>query len=497
MRPQHPEDTHATRAQLDLSAAPGDMPGPEFRAGMHRVADIVADYLDGVGQRPVVPPIQPGDVRRQLPSAAPEAPEPLAQILADYQRIIEPGTTHWNHPGFMAYFSVTGSGPGILGETLAAALNVNAMLWRTGPAPTELEELVCDWLRQAMGLPAAFHGHINDTASISSMLGLAAARHVGLRNHDIRNLGLAGRADLPTLTIYASNQAHSSIDKAVALLGLGLSNLRKVKCDEFFRMLPEDLERLIRADITADRKPVAVVATVGTTSTTSIDPVPEIAAICRRYNIWLHVDAAYAGVGAMCPELRAQMPGLELADSLVTNPHKWLFTPVDCSVLFVRDKDLFREAFSIVPDYLTTTEPGVTNLMDFGVQLGRRFRALKLWMVMRSFGLEGLRERMRFHCALAKEFESWVAADARFELAAPVPFTTVTFRARRVGPPEDQDRFNEALLARVNAAGPVFISHTKLNNRFTLRLCVGNLRTNRAHLETVWRLVRDEPARSG
>lgn len=472
------------------SGHPGDMPAAEFRAGMHRVADLVADYVAGVGQYPVIPKIQPGDVRRQLPASPPEQPEPLDQILADYKRIIEPATTHWNHPGFMAYFAVTGSGPGIMGETLASALNVNAMLWRTGPAPTELEELACDWVRQAIGLPEVFHGHINDTASISSLLGLAAARHVVLRGYDIRNLGLAGRTDLPALTMYASNQAHSSIDKSVALLGLGLSNLRKVRSDEQFRMVPEDLERLIRADLTAGRKPVAVVATVGTTSTTSIDPVPQISAICKRYNLWLHVDAAYAGVGAMCPELRAMMPGFELADSLVTNPHKWMYVPVDCSLLFVRDKNLFREAFSIIPDYLTTTELNVTNLMDFGVQLGRRFRALKLWMVIRAFGLEGLRARMRSQISLAKEFESWVAADERFELVAPTPFTTVTFRARFQGTPEEQDRRNEALLAQVNAAGPVFVSHTRLNGRFTLRLCVGNLRTRREHLQKAWELIR-------
>ena len=469
---------------------PGDMPPAEFRSAMHRVADLVADYLERVGQYPVIPPIEPGDVRSKLPASPPAAPESLDAILNDYRTIIEPATTHWNHPGFMAYFAVTGSGPGILGESLAAALNVNAMLWRTGPAPTELEELVCDWLRQWMGLPAGFHGHINDTASIGSLLGLAAARHRVLGPLDVRNKGLAGRSDLPRLTMYCSAHAHSSIDKAVALIGIGLENLRKIPADEHYRMQPAALEAAIQADLAAGARPLAVIATVGTTSTTSIDPVPPIAEIARRHGLWLHVDAAYAGTAAICPEFRALMPGLEQADSLVTNPHKWMFVPVDCSVLFVRDKSAFREAFSIVPHYLTTTESNVTNLMDFGVQLGRRFRALKMWMVFRSFGLRGLQDRMRYHCELASEFESWVRADGAFELMAPRPFSTVCFRALGPAAPEAQDALNEALVARVNAAGPVFVSHTKLRNRFVLRICVGNLRTRREHLQTAWDLIR-------
>lgn len=467
---------------------PGDMSPQMFRAAMHQVADMVADYLEGIRRYPVVPKIQPGQVRTALPPAPPELPEPIERILDDYRRFIEPNTTHWNHPGFLAYFAVTGSGPGILGETLAAALNVNAMLWRTGPAPTELEEHACDWLRQLMGLPAEFRGHINDTASISSLLALAAARQ-RLREYDIRQHGLAGRPDLPPLTVYASEQAHSSIGKAAVVLGIGLDNLRKVPTDEAYRMDPAALDAAVRADRAAGRRPIAVVATVGTTSTTSVDPLPAVADICRREGLWLHVDAAYAGVAAICPELRRLMPGLERADSLVTNPHKWLFVPVDCSVLYVRDPELFRETFSIVPYYLTTTESGVTNLMDYGVQLGRRFRALKLWMVLRAFGAAGLRERIRYHCALAAKFADWVRADQRFELAAPVPFSTVCFRALPPLPAVEPDAFNERLLAEVNAAGPVFLSHTRLRNRFVMRLTVGNLRTTPDDIAAAWHLI--------
>lgn len=467
---------------------PGDIPAVEFRQAMHRAADLIADYLAHVHEYPVVPPITPGDVRRQLPPAPPAEPETLERILDDYRTLIEPNTTHWNHPGFMAYFAVTGSGPGIIGEALAAALDVNAMLWRTGPAATELEEHACDWVRQMLDLPAEFRGHINDTASMSSLLALATAREhaAGL---DIRRRGMAGRADLPPLTLYCSDQAHSSIDKAAVTLGFGLENLRHIETDDEFRMRTDALEAAIATDKRAGRRPVAVVATLGTTSTTSVDPVREIAAIARREDMWLHVDGAYALAAGICPEYRPLFNGVELADSIVTNPHKWLFVPVDCSLLFVRDPVLLRRAFSIVPAYLTTTETGVTNLMDYGVQLGRRFRALKLWMVLRRFGVHGLQERIRNHCALARGFADWVQRQPGFELCAPVPFSTVCFRAVPPVSPEEQDAFNERLLAEVNSAGPVLISHTRLHGRHVLRLSVGNLRTTRATLEQAQDLI--------
>jgi aromatic-L-amino-acid decarboxylase len=475
------------------STLPGDVPIADFRAAMHRAADLIADYLKNVDGYPVVPKISPGDVRRALPSLPPEQPEPLERILDDYKKLIEPNVTHWNHPGFLAYFSITGSGPGIIGEALAASLNVNAMLWRTGPAPTELEELVCDWLRQMVGLPPEFRGHINDTASISTLLALAAARH-RLPGLDIRHLGMAGRSDLPPLVVYTSEQAHSSIDKAAITLGFGLANVRRVATDNAFRMDPEVLEAAIAADRSAGRLPVAIVATAGTTSTTSVDPLRAVGAICQREGLWFHIDAAYAGSAAICPEYRVLMDGLEEADSIVLNPHKWLFTPVDCSVMLVRDPEALRAAFSLVPEYLRTNEMGVTNLMDYGVQLGRRFRALKLWMVIRAFGVAGLQERIRAHCALASRFVSWVEAAPGFEICAPVPFSTVCFRAVPDGAPEEQDHFNERLLAEVNAVGPVFLSHTKLRGRLVLRLAIGNLKTTPAHVEAAWDLIRTTAA---
>jgi aromatic-L-amino-acid decarboxylase len=471
----------------------GDLPPAEFRRSMHRVADLVADYLEHVGTYSVLPHVRPGEVRAALPAVPPRDAEPVEVILDDYRRLIEPNVTHWNHPGFMAYFGITGSGPGVLGEALAAGLNVNAMLWRTGPAATELEELVTDWLRQMLALPATYGGHINDTASVSTFLALAAARDraPGL---EIRERGMAGRSDVPALTVYASEQAHSSVDKAVIALGLGLANLRKVPVDGAFRLDPVALEAMIAEDRLHGRLPIAVVATAGTTSTTSVDPLGPVAEICRREAIWLHVDAAYAGAAAICPEFRSRFDGIERADSIVVNPHKWLFTPVDCSVLFAREPAAIRAAFSLIPDYLRTDEQGVTNLMDYGIQLGRRFRALKLWMVIRAFGVSGLRERIRRHCALAGTLAEWMRAEPAVEVVAPVPFSVVCFRVVRGATGEEQDRANAEVMARVNAAGPVFLSSTRLHGRLTLRIAIGNIRTGRRHVEQAWALIREAAA---
>jgi aromatic-L-amino-acid decarboxylase len=428
-------------------------------------------------------------VAASLPLSPPEEPEPLDRILDDYERLIEPNLTHWNHPGFLAYFAITGSGPGIVAESLSAALNVNAMLWRTGPAATELEERVCDWLRQMLGLPEWFRGHLNDTASVGTLLALAAARErSGL---EVRERGLAGRPDLPALVVYASDQAHSSVDKAVLTLGLGLENLRRVGSDAAFRMDAGLLERSILEDRLAGRRPLAVVATAGTTSSTSVDPMAAVAEIAARHGLWLHVDAAYAGSAAVCPELQPLFAGWERADSIVTNPHKWLFVPFDCSALYVRDVALLKRTFSLVPEYLTTPDGEVTNLMDLGIQLGRKFRSLKLWMVIRAFGVEGLRAAIREHCRLARLLAERIAGHPDFEVVAPVPFSTVCFRWTPPGSPETQDAANERLLARVNAAGPVFLSHTKLEGRYVLRAAIGNLKTTQAHVEGAWDLVRE------
>lgn len=470
----------------------GDIPVDEFRAAMHRAADLVADYLEGVDRYPVLPNVRPGEIATQLPAEPPLEAESLDTLLDDYRSLIEPNVTHWNHPGFLGYFSSSGSAPGILGETLAAGLSVNAMLWRTSPAATELEIRTCDWLRQMMDLPETFRGHINDTASISSLLALAAARHAapGLDAGAIRRDGLSG---LPPLVVYASDQAHSSVDKAAILLGLGHDNVRRIPSDpQTFRLSVDALEAAIVEDRAAGKLPLAVVATMGTTSTANLDPLPEIVRICRAEKLWLHVDAAYGGSAAIVPELRPLFEGIEAADSIVVNPHKWMFVPMDCSVLFVRDEAQLRDTFSLIPEYLRTTEPGVVNLMDYGVQLGRRFRALKLWMVIRAFGVEGLRERIRAHCAWAGEFAEWVANDPAFEIVSTSPLATVCFRFRHPEGGEAQDRANLALMAAVNAQGPYFLTHTALNGRIALHVAIGNLRTERQHVEGLWRALRHE-----
>ncbi len=458
---------------------PGDMDPEMFRREAHRIVDWIADYLaGGAREHPVLARVEPGDVARRLPAAPPERGEPPGAIWNDFLEAVLPGVTHWNHPGFMGYFGITGSAPGILGELLSAALNVNGMLWRTCPAATELELLALDWLRQLLGLPEGLFGFLTDTASVSSMLAIVAAREAaGL---GIRERGMAGRHDLPPLVVYASDQAHSSIAKACVAAGLGLEGFRAVPHDREYRLDVAALERAIAEDRAAGRRPLAVVATVGTTSTTSVDPVPAIADVCAREGLWLHVDAAYAGSAAVCPEHRWCLEGCERAASFVFNPHKWLFVPIDCSALYTRHPDIFRRAFSIVPEYLTTPHSGrVVDLMDYGIQLGRRFRALKLWWVIRTFGADGLRERIRAHVALAREFADWVEGHPRLELAAPVPFSVVNFRAlpQSPAPPEAVDRYNLEVLERVNASGRVFLSHTRLDCGTVLHLAVGNLRT--------------------
>ncbi|HEV3486006.1 MAG TPA: pyridoxal-dependent decarboxylase [Vicinamibacterales bacterium] len=473
----------------DGPAAPpfGDMDPEAFRREAHRVADWIADYLAAPERYPVLAQVRPGDLTAALPVAAPEQGEPFESIFSDFERLIVPAITHWNHPGFFAYFAITGSGPGILAEFLSAALNVQAMLWRTSPAATELEEVTLAWLRRLIGLPDAFEGVIYDTASISTLHALTAAREIAMPA--VRTAGLAGRADLPRVRVYCSDQTHSSIDKAVILLGLGHESLRQVASDEQFRMRPQALAEAVTADRVNGWRPAAVVATVGTTSTTSVDPVPEIAAICRREDLWLHVDAAYAGVAAMVPGYEWILRGAEAADSVVVNPHKWLFTPFDLSVLFCRRMDVVRSALGLTPEYLTTRESGVRNLMDTGIQLGRRFRALKLWMVLRHFGADGLRERLAEHMRLARLFASWVDDDSRFERLAPVPFSVVCFRTRMGGTDRETDQINERLLELVNASGEIFLSHTRLQGRYALRLAIGNLRTTETHVRRAWELL--------
>jgi aromatic-L-amino-acid decarboxylase len=470
----------------------GDMDPETFRREGYRAIDWIADYFGHPERYPVLSRVAPGDIKRSLPAAPPEQGEPFAAILSDFDKLIVPGITHWNHPGFFAYFAITGSGPGVLGEVLAAALNAQGMLWRTSPSVTELEEVSLGWLRQLMGLPDVFEGVIYDTASISSLHALATAREAAIAG--VRRRGLPGRPELPRSRVYCSDQAHSSIDKAVILLGLGHEALRKIPSDAEFRMRADALQQAMTEDRRAGIVPMAVVATVGTTSTTSVDPVEAIAAICEREGVWLHVDCAYGGSAAIVPECRPALAGVERADSLVVNPHKWLFTPFDLSAFYCRRMDLLREAFSLTPEYLRTTEAGaVKNLMDTGVQLGRRFRALKLWMIVRYFGAEGIRARLSEHMRLARLFAGWVDADPDFERLAPVPFSVVCFRAKPRGKDwseADLETLNQRLLDAMNATGEVFLSHTKLNGRFTLRLAVGNLRTEQRHVARAWELAK-------
>jgi aromatic-L-amino-acid decarboxylase len=485
-------------------AALGDMSVEDFRRYGHALIEWIADYLTNIERYPVLSALRPGEIRSRLPRRPPSHPESLATILADFETVLLPGITHWNHPGFMAYFAITGSGPGILGELLSAALNVNAMLWKTSPAATELEEVVLDWLRQMVGLPESFEGVIYDTASISTLCALAAAREA-IEDLHIRQRGLGGRSEVPRLRLYTSELAHSSVEKDAIVLGIGQEGVRKIATDEQFRLSVAELERAIADDRAAGWRPFCVVATVGTTSVTSIDPVGEIARVCARHGLWLHVDAAYAGSAAIVPELRSLLDGCDRADSIVINPHKWLFTPIDLSAFYSRRLDIVKRAFSLVPDYLRTSEDdAVHNFMDYGPQLGRRFRALKLWMVLRSFGHQGLADRIRSHIRLAQEFSRWVDAHPDFERLAPVPLSTVCFRARPrrfADTALDEktnaylDQLNSALLDAVNASGECFLSHTRLRGRFVLRLAIGNIRTTEKHVARAWEILREHAAR--
>jgi len=461
----------------------------DFREVAHRVTEWIADYLEYPDRFPVLPRVKPGDIRAALPDAAPRTGESFDAILADFERVIVPGLTHWNHPGFFAYFAISTSAPGVIAEFLSSALNQQAMLWRTSPAATELEETALGWLRQLIGLPDAFEGVIYDTASISTLHALAAAREAGVQG--VRESGLAGRDGIQGVRVYCGEHAHSSVDKAVILLGFGHAALRRIPADAEFRMRPERLASAIAEDRAAGLLPIAVVATVGSTSATSIDPVPAIADICARERLWLHVDAAYAGVAAMVPGYEWILDGADRADSLVTNPHKWLFTPFDLSALYCRRMDVVRQAFSLTPEYLKTSEgdAGVRNLMDTGIQLGRRFRALKLWMILRHFGAEGLRAHLAEHMRLARLFASWVDRSDRFERVAPVPFSVVCFRLRAHENHAADEATHQRVLDAVNASGEVFLSHTRLNGRFVLRLAIGNINTKEEHVACAWKLL--------
>ena len=471
--------------RAEFSAPLGDIDTEEFRAAAHRAVDWIGEYLDTIGERPVMPSVSPGAIRSVLPTSPPEHGERLEVIFEDFERLILPGITHWNHPRFFGYFGITGSTPGILAELLIAALNVNAMLWRTSPAATELEEVACDWLRQAIGLPPGFSGVINDTASSSTLYALAAARE-GVPRLDVRRRGMTGAK----LRLYTSEESHSSVEKAAIVLGIGQENVVKIRTDGAFRMDVGELKSAIEQDRRNRLRPFAVVATVGTTSVTAVDPVPAIAAVCKEEKLWLHVDAAYGGAAAVLDSHRWVLSGCDAADSLVVNPHKWLFTPIDCSVLYCRREDLLKRAFSLTPAYLQTSEADtVRNLMDYGASLGRRFRALKLWFVLRAFGLDGARRRIADHIEMAQMLRGWIEAESAFEILAPTPFSTVVFRHR------SGDAANERIHDEVNSSGQALISHTDIRGVYALRMAIGNLRTTREDVRTTWELIKATAAR--
>lgn len=472
----------------DFGPAPGDLPPDVFRQHLHKVADWIADYRENIANYRISPSAKPGAIAAALPAAGPEKGEPLEEIFADVDRHIVPGIVHWAHPQFLGYFGCTTTAPGILAEMIAAALNVNAMTWRTSPVATELETVVLGWLRQWLGLPSEFGGVVYDTASVGSMQALAVAREEA--GVSIRTLGLSGRAELPIFRVYVSDQAHSSIDKAAIALGLGEHNVRKIPSDENFRMNVKALREAISADLRKEFKPLAVVATVGTTSTASVDPVPEIAAVCAEHQMWLHIDAAYGGGLALLPECRWVTDGFDLADSIVINPHKMLFVPFDFSVLYIREIERLRRVFTLVPEYLRGDAAGAEiNYMDYGLQLGRRFRALKAWMVWRTFGREGLAAHIREHLRLAELFASWVKEDPRFELSAPVMMGVVCFRLRG-NTDAEADRRNSQIVETINAGGETYLMQTKLHGRSVMRLGLGNLLTKEEHVRRAWEIIR-------
>src|SRR5437660_378369 len=469
----------------------GDVPIAEFRRQLHRLADWIADYRETIGEIRVAPNNKPGAIRAALPAQPPEHGESFENILADVDRLILPGMVHWSHPMFLGYFGWTATAPGLLGEIITAPLNVNAMTWRTSPAATELETVVIDWLRQWMGLPDQFDGVVYDTASVGIMHALAVAREEAAPS--TRKRGLIG-ARAPVFRVYASDQAHSSAEKAAIALGLGEDNVQRVPSDAEFRMDAAALRAMIERDFASGGgriKPLAVVATVGTTSTASVDPVPEIAKICREHKMWLHIDGAYGAGLALLPECEWITDGWNEADSIVINPHKMLFVPLDFSALYVRDIGRLRRLFTLVPEYLHLRDPvgAEINYMDYGVQLGRRFRALKAWVVWRAFGRAGMAARIRDHLRLANLLADWIRNDKRFELAAPIVMPVVCFRFVTASD-RKIDMLNSEIVERINASGRAYLTQTKLRGRTVMRIGLGNVLTTEQHLRNMWELIQ-------
>lgn len=469
-----------------------DMNRTEFLENGEKVLQWAADYFSRLESYPVMSQIEPGDVKNKIPDTPPADGESFEDILADVDRIVTPGITHWAHPNFMAYFNSSGSTPGLFADFIASAYNVNGMVWMSSPAVAELEEKVLNWFRDVLHISKDFWGVIYDTASVSSMHALAAARE-SVEGLNIREKGMSGRNDLPKLKLYCSTQAHSSIDKACLTLGIGMEGIEHIGVNENFEMIAAELERKIEEDIRKGYLPFCIVSTIGTTATTSVDPVKEINSIAKKYNLWHHVDAAHAGVTAILDEYKNLFVGTETADSIVVNPHKWFFVPIDFSALYIRDKEILKKAFSLIPEYLKT-EGGdeITNLMDYGVPLGRRLRAIKLWFVFRYFGIKGLKSIIKDHINNAKFLEQNIIANPKTELFAPRTFSTVCFRYFPTKMTPDINQFNKKLVDRINKSGKLFLTGTKIDDKYFIRMVVSGIRTEKRHVEFAWDFLISE-----
>lgn len=461
----------------------------DFRKNGHKFVDWMADYMENIETHPVKAPTKPGEILAQLPDHAPMAPESMDDIFQDFQDIIMPGMTHWQHPGFMAYFPANASPPSILAEMLTSAVAAQCMSWQTSPAATELEERVMDWLRDMIGLPDDFHGVIQDSASTSMFVAFLTARE-RLNDFTTNHTGLSAAG---LHTCYASAEVHSSTDKGIRMAGLGSDNLRKIPVDENFSLIPEELDKAIQADLDAGHKPTCVIATLGSTSLSSIDPLQAISDICKKYGIWLHVDAAWAGSALILPEYRWMIKGIEQADSFVFNPHKWLLTQFDCSAFFIRDKAALIRTFEILPEYLKTREGDqVNNYRDWGPQLGRRFRSLKLWFVIRSYGITGLQDHIRRHIDMTHALAEQVDREPDFELLAPNPLALFCFRYHPQGIAEDQlDALNERIFEAINDTGEIYLTQTRINGNYAIRLVSGGPLTQQKHLDNAWKIIKD------
>ncbi len=461
-----------------------------FRRYGHQIVDWMAEYLENVEKYPVKSQVNPKEIIEKLPLEAPIQGEPFEKIFSDFEEIVIPGITHWQSPNFFAYFPANSSHVSMLAEMLMTTLGAQCMSWETSPAATELEERVMEWLRDMIGLPKNFSGVIQDTASTSTICSLLTAREQ-ITNYEINSSGMN---DKGIFTTYCSMETHSSIEKAVKIVGLGKENLRKIPVDEKYALQPEALKEAIGSDIDNGMKPTAVVATIGTTGSTAIDPLKKISEICSKYKIWLHVDAALAGTALILPEYRWMIEGIEDVDSFVFNPHKWMFTNFDCSAYFIKDPEALVRTFEILPEYLKTRAKGVKNFRDWGLQLGRRFRALKLWFVIRNFGVEGLQRKVRFHIDLADSLRQKIEKSSNFELLAPVPLNTICFRYNppNIDDNDELNRLNEELMHRLNRTGKLYMTHTKLNGKYTLRLVTGQTNVQEKHVNRAWTLIQEQ-----